>query len=57
MKRGGKRVGAGRKPKHEKPMKQKTIRLPSEWIASLVAEFGTLQNAVENLTSKHLNLQ
>ncbi len=51
---GGKRKGAGRKPKHGTRMVQKTIRLPREWIAKLVAEYGSLQQAIETLSSKHL---
>lgn len=52
--RGGKRQGAGRKPKHGERMAQKTIRLPRPWVDRLVAEFGSLQAAIETLSSKHL---
>jgi hypothetical protein len=51
---GGKRKGAGRKSRFSVPMKQKTVRLPPEWIAKLEREFGTFQKAIETLTSNHL---
>ena len=50
---GGKRSGAGRPPKHEQPMKQYTIRLPEHWREELIAEFGSLQKAVETLVQNH----
>jgi hypothetical protein len=53
---GGKRAGAGSKPRHGERMVQKTIRLPRGWIAQLVADFGSLQKAVETLASDHLKI-
>lgn len=50
---GGKRSGAGRPPKHGTPMKQCTIRLPEHWRDELIAEFGSLQKAIEALVQNH----
>lgn len=44
---GGKRQGAGRKPRFGSPMRQYTIRLPADVRAALVAKHGTLQAAIE----------
>lgn len=44
---GGKRQGAGRKPRFGLPMRQYTIRLPADVHAILVDRHGTLQAAVE----------
>jgi|GEM_PF-3011998 len=52
--RGGKRPGAGRKPRYGIPKEQKTVRLPPEWVAQLIAEFGSFQDAVETLVKLHL---
>lgn len=52
-KHGGRRSGAGRPPKHKTPMKQCTIRLPEHWREALIAEFGSLQKAVETLVQNH----
>ena len=52
---GGPRPGAGRKPRHGEPMVQKTVRLPQEWIDSLLDEFGTFQAAIETLVKNHLD--
>ncbi len=52
--RGGKRAGAGRKASYSTPKQIRTIRLPQEWIDQLVAEFGTVQIAVETLVKNHL---
>ncbi len=52
--RGGKREGAGRKPRHGERMQQKTIRLPPAWIRQLLAEFDTFQEAIETLVKTHL---
>jgi hypothetical protein len=35
-------------------MVQKTVRLPQPWIAQLVAEYGSLQKAIEALAQAHL---
>jgi hypothetical protein len=51
---GGKRPGAGRKPRYRVPMEQKTVRLPPDWINRLTAEFDTFQNAIETLVKLHL---
>jgi hypothetical protein len=51
---GGKRAGAGRKPRFGAPMLQKTVRLPKEWIDQLCEEFGSFQTAIETLASDHL---
>jgi hypothetical protein len=51
---GGKRDGAGRKPRFGIPMEQKTVRLPADWIERLVAEYGSFQKAIETLASDHL---
>jgi hypothetical protein len=52
--RGGKRPNAGRKPRNGVLMQQKTIRLPEAWANQLIAEYGTLQNAIETLVKSHL---
>lgn len=51
---GGKRQGAGRKPRFSARMTQKTVRLPQQWVDRLVEEFGSFQNAIETLASRHL---
>ena len=51
---GGKRPGAGRKPRYGTPKEQKTFRLPPDWICRLVAEYGSFQDAVESLVKLHL---
>lgn len=51
---GGPRPGSGPKPRHGEPMVQKTVRLPQPWIAQLVAEYGSLQKAIEALAQAHL---
>lgn len=53
QKHGGKRPGAGRPPKHGQPMKQCTVRLPLHWRDDLIAEFGSLQKAIETLVENH----
>jgi hypothetical protein len=53
-KHGGKRSGAGRKPRFSVPMQQKTVRLPPEWIAQLEQDFGSFQQAIETLVSRHM---
>jgi hypothetical protein len=34
-------------------MKQCTIRLPDHWREELIAEFGSLQKAIETLVQNH----
>ena len=51
---GGKRAGAGRKPRYGARMIHKSVRLPQDWIEQLCDEFGSFQKAIETLTSHHL---
>lgn len=54
-KRGGKRSGAGRKPRYSARMTQKTVRLPPELIEKLISEYGSFQVAIESLVLEHFN--
>jgi hypothetical protein len=53
-KSGGARPGAGRPPKWGEPMVERSIRLPPSWIAALLAEFPSLQDAVQQVVKAHL---
>lgn len=52
---GGRREGAGRKPKYGEPMKRIDVRLPPSWLAQLKEEFGSYQEAIETLVKTHLD--
>jgi hypothetical protein len=48
-KRGGKRPGAGPKPKYDAPMIKLNARIPESVKAQLIDEFGGIQIAVDKL--------
>lgn len=54
---GGKRAGAGRRPQYGVPKVLKSVRLPPDWIAQLEQDFGSFQQAVEQLVQDYVESQ
>jgi hypothetical protein len=52
---GGARPGAGAPTKWGEPMVERSIRLPPSWITVLLAEFPSLQEAVQQVVKAHLD--